>query len=145
MKTLRFVPATQEDIPVILEQCKALIDRYEDKKLIDYEKVLGWMERKITSNIAQYTCVLTTGEKAAYYCLDQREEETELDDLYVLPPFQNQGIGSAIIEKCINVTEKPLMLYVFTGNERAISLYRRYGFMVVQQVSPTRCIMMRRT
>ena len=145
MNSLQFVTATQEDVPVILEQSKKLIDRYEDKSLINYEKVIAWMQRKIASNIAQYVCVLSAREKVAYYCLIQREEETELDDLYVLPPFQNRGIGSVILKKCIDEAEKPLMLYVFTDNHRAISLYRRYGFAATQQVSPTRCIMMRRT
>jgi len=145
MRTLHFVPASDEDIPLILEQCKALIDLYEDKTLIDYEKVIAWLRNKVSSNIAQYTCVLSGGEKAAFYRLDPQADVTEIDDLYVLPPHQNKGIGSAILEKCVQDAEKPLMLYVFVGNRRAISLYERYGFAVTQQVSPTRCIMLRRT
>ena len=145
MNGLQFIPACVEDIPLIFDQCKALVDRYEDKTLVDYEKVLKWLRNKVETKIAQYTCVLFNGEKAAYYCLDQGDDMWELDDLYVLPAFRNMGIGSAVIEKCIQESDKPLMLYVFTENSGAISLYKRHCFASTEQLSATRFIMVRRT
>lgn len=137
---LSFQVAQMTDVPVILAQAKALIDVYEDRSAIDYEKVLSWMERKITVSIESYTCVWMDGEKCAYYRLS---EAGELDDLYVLPPFRNQGIGSAILQKCIDESEVPLWLYVFRENSNAIRLYRRFGFETVEKVGSTRQIMRR--
>ena len=137
---LQFSVASRRDIPVIFAQAKALIDTYEDRSTIDYEKVTAWMERKITQNISQYRTVLKDDEPCAYYCLC---DDGELDDLYVLPAFQNTGIGSQIMRKCIAESENPLYLYVFKGNTRAISFYERFGFTVRESVGKTRMIMHR--
>lgn len=137
---LQYIPAEPADIPVIYAQAKELIDTYEDLASIDYEKVLSWVNRKITAKIHGYCCVTADGEKCAYYRLC---EDGELDDLYVLPAFQGKGIGSEILKKCIKDSEKPLYLYVFSRNIRATSLYERFGFSVRESVGKTRLIMAR--
>lgn len=137
---LTYETATNEDIPVIFAQAKAVVDAYEDRSAIDYDSVLAWMERKITKLIANYTRVRRDGEICAYYHL---EEDGELDDLYVLPDFRGQGIGSAILDKCIREGKQPLWLYVFTKNHRAMALYRRFGFRVQETVGTTRVILRR--
>ena len=137
---LEFHPATAVDASCIYRQATQLIDAYEDLSSIDYDRVLSWMERKISRNIEHYTCVTLDGEKCGYYCL---RDDGELDDLYVLPQYQNRGIGSRILQRCIRQTSNPLYLYVFLSNEGAIRLYRRFGFEMAEPMSPTRCIMRR--
>lgn len=138
---LQFKPAEETDIPVIYAQAKSLIDTYEDITSIDYEKVMAWVNRKISSNISAYCCVTADDEKCAYFRL---HEDGELDDLYVLPAFQGYGVGSEILRKCIVDAPKPLYLYVFSNNVRAISLYERFGFTVRETLGKTRCIMERK-
>ena len=138
---LQFLPAENSDISVIFALAKNLIDTYEDLSSIDYDKVLAWVNRKITQRICEYCCVTLDGEKCAYYRLC---EDGELDDLYVLPGFQNRGIGSQILQKCIADSEENLYLYVFSRNFRAISLYERFGFSVRETVGKTRLIMARK-
>lgn len=137
---LTFQRAEETDIPVIFSQAKALVDAYEDVSNIDYDKVMAWMERKITKCIASYTRVSLEGAVCAYYCL---AADGELDDFYVLPPFRGRGIGSGILEKCIRESRSPLWLYVFTKNQRAIALYQRFGFRMTETVGTTRAIMRR--
>ena len=137
---LQFVEATQSDIPVIFAQAKELVDAYEDLTSIDYDSVMRWMERKITDNIFQYRCVLKDQKTCAYYCL---RDDGELDDLYVLPAFQNMGIGSEIIKKCISESPQKLYLYVFTRNNRAVAFYESHGFTCRESVSKTRMILQR--
>ena len=135
---LQFLTATAEDIPAIFSQAKDLIDTYEDLSSIDYDKVLAWVKRKIETHISEYCRVTADGEVCAYYHLC---EDGELDDLYVLPNFQNQGIGSEIMRKCIAQSVAPLYLYVFSRNVRAIAFYKRFGFVVQKTVGDTRLIM----
>lgn len=137
---LQYVVAEKADIPKIFDMAKALIDQYEDTSAIDYEKVLAWVSRKIETHISEYCCVQSGGQTCAYYRLC---EDGELDNLYVLPAFQNRGIGAAILERCIAVSSKPLYLYVFSRNVRAISFYERFGFCVRKTVGNTRLIMTR--
>ena len=138
---LQYRTAEAEDISVIYSQAKNLIDQYEDCDSIDYEKVMAWVHRKISFNISQYRCVLANGEKCAYYRLC---DDGELDDLYVLPAFRGQGIGSEILLKCMDESSNPLYLYVFSGNIRAISFYKKFGFSVREAVGKTRLILERK-
>lgn len=142
---MEFQAAAAEDVPVILAEAIELVDQYEDRSLIDYDKVISWMRRKIENNISKYTCVRIDGCKVAYYSLTSRDGSFELDDFYVLPNFRGHGIGSAILKKCLTEITGQVRLFVFKGNIGAVSLYERHGFTVEQQVSSSRMIMSRWT
>ena len=138
---LLFQSAQNQHIPLIFAQAKNLIDTYENISAIEYDKVLNWVEKKITTHISEYVCVLLNGQICGFYRLC---EDGELDDLYVLPAFQNRGIGAAIMRKCIDESENNIYLYVFSRNTRAISFYERFGFTIRETVGPTRLILERK-
>lgn len=139
---ITYEKATTYDIAPIYRLCKQLIDRYENTDLIDYDKVLKWVHRKIETSIDEYTAVYVTHKKAGYFHFFQNEDgEYEIDDLYIFPEYRNQGIGSEVIRKCISSVNAPVMLYVFIKNEKAVALYQRLGFEIVQIVNDSRYIM----
>ena len=138
---LQFETADLSDAPVIFSQAKELIDRYEDISSIDCDKVLAWVKKKIETHISEYRFVWKTDQKVAYYRLC---ENGELDDLYVLPVYQGQGIGSEILKRCIAESKADMYLYVFRDNVRAIAFYERFGFSVQKTVGHTRFIMSRK-
>lgn len=140
---LAFEPAVAEDIQTIFSLSKALIDQYEDVDSIDYEKVLQWVRKKIEKEIASYTRICSQGATVGYYRLHEEKGETELDDFYILPSFRGQGIGTAVLEKCIYQTKTPMFLYVFKNNVGAIRLYQRMGFAWAKDVGKTRMILRR--
>lgn len=56
----------------------------------------------------------------------------EAGGLFVLPAFQGQGLGQALLDHAL--TRRPrLELDVFAENRRAFGFYRRYGFTVVEE------------
>ena len=138
---LQFQPASDVDIAVIYAQAQQLIDTYEEIDRIDYPKVLAWMRQKIESNICCYTRVMIDGTPCGYYRLC---DDGELDDFYILPEYQNRGIGAAVLEKCIAQSPVTIYLYVFSRNLRAISFYQRFGFTLRQTIGKTRWIMERK-
>lgn len=139
---LSYKKATKDDIEPVYKLCKQLIDKYEQTDAIDYPKVLNWVRKKIESSVDEYTVVYADGVKAAYYHFFKNEKaQFEIDDLYVLPEFRNKGIGSEIIKKCCMSVDVPVILYVFIGNERAVSLYKRLGFTVIETIGNSRYIM----
>jgi len=144
---LTFRPADFSDVDALYELNKSLIERYEDLSSIDLPSVLAWVRRKLEKKISEYRTVLMDGEKVGYFRLCDGDDDTlEIDDLYVLDGFQGRSVGSEIVRYCIAESErllKPLMLYVFTENTRAVSLYEKYGFQVREIVSPTRKILIR--
>jgi GNAT superfamily N-acetyltransferase len=135
--------ADHEDVPVIFAMAKELIDTYEDISAIDYDKVISWVLNKICKNISDYQCVFLKGTKVGYYRLCKEAEQTELDDFYILPPFRGQGIGTAVLQHCIDTTNTPMFLYVFRKNLGAIKLYARKGFSVSEEAGKTRYILRR--
>ena len=142
--TLTYSPAQPEDIDQIYLLCKELIQTYEQPDAIDFPKVLRWVRQKLETSIGEYVVIHADGQKAGDYHFYRNEDSLlELDDLYLFPPFQNQGIGTAVIQKCCASTTKPIQLYVFARNTRAVALYERLGFQITETVHQTRYIMKR--
>lgn len=140
---IEYKPADRTDVEPIFNLNKALIDEYENIEMIDYEKVLSWVQRKIETHIQEYICVSFDNKKVGYYYFHHTEEKMEIDDLYVFPQYQNMGIGTEILKKCISETNLPVFLYVFANNERAIALYHKFGFRVTEVIKGSRYIMQR--
>ena len=141
---LSYGPALPEDVDVLYRLNQELIDRYEDVQNIPYEKVLAWVRRKIETSIGSYTRIYADGNHAGFYRFVPGDGEMELDDLYLFPEFQNQGIGTRVIEKCCDETDRPVMLYVFLRNTEAVKLYSRLGFEIRETLGNSRYIMVRK-
>jgi len=141
---LEFIPAEGTDSEIIFGQLKQLIDAYEDLSSINYEKVLAWCRGQIEKHIDRYTCVLADGKKAGWYNFSPSDDgRMELDNFFVLPAYRNRGIGTAVLNRCFAETDKPIFLYAFIKNTRAMALYSRMGFRVIEYEGTTRCIMQR--
>lgn len=135
--------ACNEDVVNIFNQSKELIEKYENIQEINLDEILNWMNKKIHKCIDEYICIKVDDKVVGYYRLHEEEKKVELDDFYILPSFQNQGIGSKVMTKLIDEVKLPIFLYVFNQNKGAIAFYERFGFKKVQEVSDTRFIMQR--
>ena len=51
-----------------------------------------------------------------------------IEDLYILPQFQNRGLGTALLRYAIARCDGDPVLWLLENNVRAESLYRREGF-----------------
>ena len=141
---LLFKPASIDDIEAIYLLCKNLIDKYEDKSVIDYQKVLLWVKNKIKKSISEYQAIYYQGNRAGYvHCFINEDGIYEIDDLYIFDEFQNKTIGTTVIKQICEKCDHDVMLYVFIKNKRAVSLYRRLGFEIVKTVNNTRYIMVK--
>ena len=138
---LTYGPASPEDVDVLYPMVAELICRYEDFSTLNREKVLAWTRKSMQKNLPFCSRVYREGRLAGFFFLEKTDGKTELDNLFLLPEFRGQGIGTAILKKCIAEAENPLFLYVFRENTGAVRLYERLGFRITQEVSTTRYIM----
>lgn len=140
---LSYINANKDDIENIFNFAKELVNTYEDLSKIDYDKVMAWVKRKIETNINEYNVIMYDGEKVGYYKETYCEDEAkiEIDDLYIFQEYRNKGIGSEIFKMILNRAQKPVFLYVFVKNYRAINLYFRMGFKITEVVHDTRYVM----
>lgn len=143
MNGLEFKKAEPEDVETIFRLCKENIDKYEDISSIPYDEVISWVRRKISKRISEYTRIYKDGVLCGYYRFHPDNGEYELDDFYLHEKYRRQGIGSAVLEKCLKEVDKSVYLYVFKRNEGAVRLYKKFGFIVREDLK-TRYIMERR-
>ena len=139
---ITFKKATADDIEPIYALCDRLINDFEQLESISYPEVMKWVRKKIESSIDEYTVIYVKEQKAGYYHFYKNDNgEYEIDDLYVITEFQNQGLGSSIIKQCCSSVNESVILYVFIKNERAVSLYKRLGFQITEKIHNSRYVM----
>jgi ribosomal-protein-alanine N-acetyltransferase len=87
--------------------------------------------------------VADTGEVVGYVVADDVPNHGRplghIKDIAVDPTFRGQGIGTTLLERALDVLRErrvgSVKLEVRESNQRALSLYRRYGF-VHRKTSP---------
>lgn len=74
--------------------------------------------------------ILLDGEKIGFYALQPAPEGLCLDHLYVLPVFQNRGLGGLVLQRLIaQADEQALSIKVGALKESASNrFYQRHGF-----------------
>lgn len=143
---LNYQAAQKEDINQIFDLNQKLIDQYENVEMIDYDRVMKWVKKKIETYIHDYQAIYYEGKKVGYLYLHDEADKLELDDFYILENYRNQGIGSQVLRDCLTISTKKqreLFLYIFSKNVRAIALYQSFGFEIIKEVGQTRYIMER--
>ena len=133
--------ADKSDIESVFAMfCKSVED-YEDLKTKDFERIKAWEANKLQKYISQYYCILCEGEKAGYVRFYQNGNRMEIDDFYIFKEFRGKGIGTQVLRKLKQATNKPIILYVFKNNFGAINLYQREGFEFKEEVDTTKIIL----
>jgi len=82
---------------------------------------------------SSHEIILCDGMPCGYCSRIENENSITLNELVLLPEFQGQGIGSAILSETIEKAKtenKPASLQVLKEN-RAAELYQRTGFKIV--------------
>lgn len=104
-----------------------------EQQFADKEKTSTW--------IRQVKQALVSGESSGWtakvdnkivgYCfLRKMEDKNRIMAIYVLPQYQKQGIGKALMEKMFEWIDntKPTALEVASYNVNAIAFYKSFGF-----------------
>jgi ribosomal protein S18 acetylase RimI-like enzyme len=100
------------------------------------EKTWGWNEEwqranfKETFNSNDGEIIVVDKADAGFLCVVEKETETVLASIRLLPEFQNKGIGTRIIKNLLVKSEKPVRLQVLKINPAKI-LYERLGFVII--------------
>lgn len=138
---ISYAKASEKDIAEICRLSDDVISRYEDFSAVNREKALGWTHLSISRNIGRFAVILADGHRAGYLLLTPGKGRYEINNLFVLPYFQNQGIGTAVIQQCIRDTGGNLQVYVFTGDISTYSLFEKLGFRPQEVFHRTRYLM----
>jgi len=131
---LALIPATDSDFDFAFQTKKIAYKEY-------IEQTWGWDEvfqmNFHKENFSTVNAKIITVENQSIGTVDVKEEigRIFISGLYLLPEYQNKGIGSSIlaeIEKRAEATGKRLELEVLKVNVRAQELYKRLGFTMME-------------
>lgn len=98
-----------------------------------------WDHKRTMASFSPATHRIVRCDDTDIGCLEWIEEpgEFRLSKLFILPAYQNRGIGGEILSRLIDqarITHKPVHLSVLTVNP-AKSFYVRHGFYVERKTS----------
>ena len=74
--------------------------------------------------------MLVDGHAIGYLGVSERESATFIDQIEIVPNYQGQGIGTALINNVL-ARGRPVDLGVLKVNDDARRLYERLGFRVI--------------
>lgn len=55
-----------------------------------------------------------------------------IDQLYIAPGYVGRGIGTALLSHALGFLPRPIHLWTFQGNDRAIGFYEHHGFKAIK-------------
>jgi len=55
-----------------------------------------------------------------------------IDQLYIAPGHVGKGVGTELLEHALSILPRPIRLWTFQENQRAISFYKRHGFTPIE-------------
>jgi ribosomal protein S18 acetylase RimI-like enzyme len=100
----------------------------------DEERERAQFQRQLDLPSAQI--IRVAEEDVGFVVLFEQPPVVQMHTLCVAPEWQNQGIGSRVTRDAIHLaaqTGRDLVLWVLKVNVRAEALYRRLGFVVIEE------------
>ena len=102
----------------------------------DEKTQIGFHERQFSAENTRL--ILRDGTVVGWVSVFDHTDHTRIGEFYVLPEFQNAGIGTAVLLEAVAHASRrnvPLHIRVF-GINRAVRLYERLGFQKQDEDGP---------
>jgi ribosomal protein S18 acetylase RimI-like enzyme len=108
------------------------------------EKMYGWNKKTQKENHRKYFnltmqnkyIIELENRKIGLLWYEEIDNVIEINQIFILPKYQNKGIGSTILTEIINIgknKKKSIILGVLKSNIKALKLYNKLGFIEYDQ------------
>ncbi len=129
----KLVRSTNNDIERLIEYKKETILDYAgniDKE--EYNKIYNYIINNVKENIDNYYNIIINDNIAGCLLLSKKDDGMLLDEIFLEEQYRNKGIGTDILKNTVN-EYNIVYLWVYKENKRAISLYKRLGFNIIDE------------
>ena len=129
----KLVKASKKDIPRLIRYKKDIIYMYS-KDLAEDErnKIDEYVITSANEMFEDYYNIIIDDKIIGSILLKDMPQGKLIDEIYIEKEFRNNGIGTDIIRKMLE-NNRNIYLWVYKENEKAISLYNRLGFIIVDE------------
>ena len=129
----KLVKASKKDIPRLIQYKKDIIYMYS-KDLAEDErnKIDEYVITSVNEMFKDYYNIIIDDKIIGSILLKDMPQGKLLDEIYLEKDFRNTGIGTDIIRKMLK-KNRNIYLWVYKENKKAISLYKRLGFIIVDE------------
>lgn len=129
------VKAAKKDIPRLIKYKKDIIYMYS-KDLAEDErnKISEYVTNSVSEMFKDYYNIVFDDKIIGSILLKDIQEGKLIDEIYIEKEFRNNGIGTDIIMKVVKKSNnKNIYLWVYKENIKAVSLYKRLGFKIIDE------------
>ena len=127
------VKSSNNDVDRLIEYKKSTIYEYA-KDLSDEEinRINNYVNSEVPKLIIDYNNIIVDNRIVGCLLLTNKDDGKLLDEIYLEEEYRNKGIGTDIIKDILNNNDI-VYLWVYKENEKAISLYRKLGFNIIEE------------
>ena len=129
------VRAAKKDIPRLIKYKKDIIHMYnKDLSEDEKNKINEYVTNSVSEMFKDYYNIIIDDKIIGSVCIKDLENAKLLDEIYLEKEFRNNGIGTDIIMKLLKESNnKNIYLWVYKENSKAVSLYKRLGFKIIDE------------
>ena len=129
----KLIKSSSKDIEKLIEYKKRTIFEYA-KDLPDDEinKINNYVKNNVPKLLNDYSNIIVDNKVIGCLLLTNKDDNILLDEIYIEQEYRNKGIGTDIIKNVINENDI-IYLWVYKENVKAISLYKKLGFNVIDE------------
>ena len=91
------------------------------------EEIEDWVAKHLVPG-GGVTVALSGENVVAVLAVSEDETAAWIDQLYVLPGFENQGLGTMLLRHAHATLRRPVRLYTFQENAGSRRFYERHGY-----------------
>ena len=133
---INLVKCNKEDVDTVFNLTREHIYQYETRKELNLKKVIERVKVEIYSRPNTIYRIYDNENHIGYISVIPSEDETEISDFFIKNEYQNQGYGTSVLSDLVN-RYNHLTLYVFKNNDRAVKLYLKFNFRIIENNTST--------
>lgn len=125
--------SSEKDINRLIEYKNRTIYQYaKDLSNEEIDRINKYVTSEVPRLINDYCNITVDNKIVGCILLTNNDNGKLLDEIYLEEEYRNKGIGTKIIMDILNNNDV-LYLWVYKENEKAISLYKKLGFNVIEE------------
>ena len=127
----KLIKATEMNIELIKDiKLEAIFSSPDEFGEGNEDKIKEYVDVSVKEFLDDTKMVIINDSIAGIFLVRNFEDGVLIDEIYLYDEYRNKGIGTNLIN---SVKNKNVYLWVYKNNEKAINLYTKLGFKVIDE------------